>query len=112
MADVDLDKQFQNLKDNLRIDDSTDDEIKMLRDTAIDTLVGSIGGSRNDEFYKNNNRFNLAVQMLTDMYYRQKSATSTSKESITKYGVQTFILQLKPDYHFWKEAQDANSQNG
>lgn len=97
---------INNLKDNLRIDNATDSEISMLKDVAIDTLVSSIGGSKDDEFYKNNNRFNLAVQMLTDLYYREKSAISESKGQTVKYGVQTFILQLKPEYRIWKDAQD------
>lgn len=100
------DNLLNNLKDNLRIDNATDDEISMLRNVAIDTLVGSIGGTKNDDFYKDNNRFNLAVQMLTDLYYREKSAISESKGQTVKFGVQTFILQLKPEYRIWKDEQD------
>lgn len=102
MADDNIDQ----LMDNLRIDNTNSDEIKMYRDVAIDTMVSSIGGSKEDEFYQNNKRFDLAVQMLTDYYYKNKSATTSSKEKETYYGVQTFILQLKPEFKIWKEAQD------
>lgn len=102
MADDNIDQ----LMDNLRIDNTNSDEIKMYRDVAIDTMVSSIGGSKEDEFYQNNKRFDLAVQMLTDYYYKNKSATTSSKEKETYYGVQTFILQLKPEFKIWKETQD------
>lgn len=102
MADDNIDQ----LMDNLRIDNTDSDEIKMYRDVAIDTMVSSIGGSKEDEFYQNNKRFDLAVQMLTDYYYKNKSATTSSKEKETYYGVQTFILQLKPEFKIWKETQD------
>lgn len=102
MADDNIDQ----LMDNLRIDNTNSDEIKMYRDVAIDTMVSSIGGSKEDEFYQNNKRFDLAVQMLTDYYYKNKSATTSSKEKETYYGVQTFILQLKPEFEIWKETQD------
>lgn len=101
------------LIDNLRIDNADNSEISTYRDVAIDYMISAIGGTKEDEFYQNNSRFNLAVQMLTDYYYKNKSATTSSKEKETYYGVQTFILQLKPEYQFWKEAQDnGNSSNG
>ena len=102
MADDNIDQ----LMDTLRIDNTDNDEIKMYRDVAIDTMISSIGGSKEDEFYQNNKRFDLAVQMLTDYYYKNKSATTSSKEKETYYGVQTFILQLKPEFKIWKETQD------
>lgn len=102
MADDNIDQ----LMGNLRIDNTDNDEIKMYRDVAIDTMISSIGGSKEDEFYQNNKRFDLAVQMLTDYYYKNKSATTSSKEKETYYGVQTFILQLKPEFKIWKETQD------
>lgn len=102
MADDNIDQ----LMDNLRIDNTDNDEIKMYRDVAIDTMISSIGGSKEDEFYQNNKRFDLAVQMLIDYYYKNKSATTSSKEKETYYGVQTFILQLKPEFKIWKETQD------
>jgi len=91
---------------NLRIDNADNAEISVYKDVAIDMMVSSIGGFKEDEFYQDNPRFNLAVQMLTDYYYRNKSATVSSKEKETYYGVQTFILQLKPEYQLWKEAQN------
>ena len=101
------------LIDNLRIDNADSPEISTYRDVAIDYMVSAIGGNKEDKFYQDNSRFNLAVQMLTDYYYKNKSATISSKEKETYYGVQTFILQLKPEYQFWKEAQnDGDSSNG
>lgn len=101
------------LINNLRIDNAENDEISLYHDAAVDFMISAIGGSSSDEFYQGNKRFDLAVQMLTDLYYKNKSATSASNEKETYYGVQTFILQLKPEYQFWKEAQDnANSSNG
>jgi len=101
------------LIDNLRIDNADSSEIKIYRDAAIDYMVSAIGGSKDDDFYQENKRFDLAVQMLTDFYYKNKSATMSSKQSLTAFGVQTFILQLKPEYQFWKEAQvNVDSSNG
>lgn len=101
------------LINKLRLDNTDNSEIEFYRNVAIDFMVSAIGGSEDDEFYKDNKRFDLAVQMLTDYYYKNKSATTSNKEKETYYGVQTFILQLKPEYQFWKEAQDnGNSSNG
>lgn len=112
MADEKKD-DVDTLIDNLRIDNADNTEIQTYRDVAIDFMVSAIGGTKTDEFYQDNPRFNLAVQMLTDYYYKNKSATTSSKEKETYYGVQTFILQLKPEYQFWKEAQDnGDSSNG
>jgi len=110
---VEKQDNVDQLIDNLRIDNAENNEISMYRDVAIDFMISAIGGTKEDEFYQDNSRFNLAVQMLTDYYYKNKSATTSSKEKETYYGVQTFILQLKPEYQFWKEAQDSgNSSNG
>jgi len=112
MADEKKD-DVDTLINNLRIDNADSSEISTYRDVAIDYMVSAIGGTKDDEFYQGNSRFNLAVQMLIDYYYKNKSATTSSKEKETYYGVQTFILQLKPEYQFWKEAQDdGDSSNG
>lgn len=108
-----VEDDVDTLINNLRIDNADNSEVSTYRDVAIDTIVSSIGGTKDDDFYKKNPRFNLAVQMLTDYYYKNKSATTASKEKETYYGVQTFILQLKPEYQKWKEVQDdVDSSNG
>jgi len=106
MSDEVTKDNVDQLMDNLRIDNADNPEISMYRDVAIDYMVSAIGGTKEDKFYQDNKRFDLAVQMLTDHYYKNKSVASSSKEKETYYGVQTFILQLKPDYQFWKEAQE------
>lgn len=101
---------LDNLKEHMRVDNDFDDElIKSYQSTAISHLINSIGGKPDDEFYQNNDEFDLAVKMLTDQYYRERSATTNNNQKNVAYGVQSIILQLKPAYQLWRKQQDAIS---
>lgn len=93
---VDLDK----LKLSLRIDSTDDDQLlELLMAGASDYIKGSIG-NKVQGFYDNNSRFDIAVILLTDHYYKTRSATDETELKKVPFGVETLILQMKGDYYY------------
>ncbi|MFT8909601.1 MAG: head-tail connector protein [Lentilactobacillus diolivorans] len=109
-------ERFSKLKLALRIDTNLDDNLlKTYMNTAQDYLVGAIGPS--EEFYKDNSRFETAVYMLTDHFYRERAATTTASNiQQVPLGVQALILQMKPDYALIQQQKvgdiDGDHNNG
>lgn len=88
------------LKLALRIDTSDDDTLLTLfMNTASDYIKGAIG-NKVAGFYDNNNKFDTAVILLTDHYYKTRSATDEVDLKKIPYGVDTLILQMKGDYYY------------
>lgn len=103
MADVDI----SNIKQALRIDTDADDELlKALYLAASDYIKGAIGDEI-EGFYDNNPRFNLAVLMLTDHYYKTRSATSEKTLQEVPFGVTSLILALKGEYYVLQDNRAA-----
>lgn len=93
----------------MRIDNDVDNDlITSYQESAINYVVNAVGGSSDDDFYKENKEFNLAVRMLTDQYYRERTASTMNKATEVAYGVQSIILQLKPAYRNWRQEKSAN----
>lgn len=93
-----IDDMLENIKLSLRIDGDDDDTlIKLCAESSFAYLKNAIGPD--EDFYKNNSQVELAIVMLTDHYYRVRSATQDGKGAIEpSLGIQSLILQLKPSY--------------
>ena len=97
------------LKLALRIDTSDDDTLlTLLMNTASDYIKDSIG-NKIDGFYNNNNKFDTAVILLTDHFYKTRSATDETDLKKIPYGVDTLILQMKGDYYYELQQQTQSS---
>lgn len=96
----------------------TDDELELFMASAQNHLKSAIGTDC-DEFYDDDvlpSEFNLAVIMLVDHYNKTRSATSEKRLEQVPYGVNSIILQLKPQYRIFKQKlggdADGNLGNG
>lgn len=94
-----VDAGLEDLKSNLRIDTDDDDKLlKQLVKAAQKTLIGKIGPVVGD-FYKENEQFELATIMLTDHFFKTRSATVENTTSVVPpFGVDMIILDLKAEY--------------
>lgn len=97
-----------DIKNSLRIDHGEDDFIiELALNSAISYLKSAIGNEK-PTFYIGNPKFDLATLMMTDHYYKNRSATFASKfdgEIVeTDLGITSIILQLKADYLTFKES--------
>lgn len=102
---------LSEIKNSLRIDHTEDDFIvKLALKSAIDYLKTAIGNDK-PSFFNNNAKFDLATLMMTDHFYKNRSATFGSKfdgEIIeTSRGITSIILQLKADYSVFKEGDSS-----
>ena len=97
------------LKLSLRIDTSDDDQLLgILMAGASDYIKGAIG-DKVPGFYDNNSRFDLALMILTDHYYKTRSATDEIDLKEIPFGVKTLILQLKGDYYYALQQSSTDS---
>ncbi|MEG0285041.1 MAG: head-tail connector protein [Vagococcus sp.] len=99
-----IDDMLENIKLSLRIDGDDDDAlIKLCAESSFAYLKNAIGPD--EDFYKDNSQVQLAIIMLTDHYYRVRSATQDGKGAVEPdLGTKQIILQLKPAYsQFIKE---------
>lgn len=79
----------------LRIDTSDDDLLlTIFMDTASDYVKGAVG-NKVPGFYDSNSKFDTAVILLTDHYYKTRSATNETDLKKVPFGVTTLILQMK-----------------
>ncbi|AAK79854.1 putative phage protein (predicted DNA packaging) [Clostridium acetobutylicum] len=100
---------LDQLKLSLRIDTSDDDTLLTLfMQTASDYIKGSIGNGVTG-FYDSNPRFDTALILLTDHYYKTRSATDETDLKKVPFGVTTLILQLKGDYLYALQQSSQNS---
>ncbi|EUJ29611.1 head-tail connector protein [Listeria cornellensis] len=97
--DPNSEEDFEYLKSSLRIDSEDDDLLlKRLVGASQRTLIGQIGPDDNI-FYDENEQFDLATIMLTDHFYKTRSATIENVTSIVPpFGVNMIILDLKASY--------------
>lgn len=103
------------IKTSLRIDDEVDDEvITRLLAAAEATIINAIGPD--NDFYKQEqveSLYETAVTMLVDHYNRFRGAVTSQNIKEIPYGVNTFILQLKPAYRAYEQKKgglsDGNS---
>lgn len=103
---------LEEIKIALKIDTDDDDlEVKRACFAAIGYIKGAIGKDK-PSFYNQTNEINellnLAVIMLTDHYYKARSATVESTNlsgTLREYdlGFSSIILQLKSEYLVFKE---------
>ncbi len=98
---VDLNK----LKLSIRIDSDDDDSILEIFMTSASDYITSAIGDKVEKFYDNNSRFDTAVILLTDHYYKTRSATNEADLKKVPYGVDTLILQMKGDYYYELQKQ-------
>lgn len=103
-------KDLEVIKNSLRIDHTEDDFIvKLALNSAIDYLKTAIGDGK-PSFFVDNSKFDLATLMMTDHFYKNRSATFGTKfdgEIIeTDRGITSIILQLKADYSYFKEVNE------
>ncbi|ABQ23663.1 head-tail connector protein [Clostridium kluyveri] len=100
---------LNELKLALRIDTSDDDPLlNIFMGTASDYVKGAIG-DRIPDFYDNNFKFDTAVILLTDHYYKTRSATDETDLKKVPFGVTTLILQMKGDYLYALQQSSADS---
>lgn len=101
---------LDQLKLSLRIDATDDDTLlKLFMDTASDYIKGAVGNSVTG-FYDSNSRFDTAVILLTDHYYKTRSATDETELKKVPFGVTTLILQLKGDYLYALQQSSKDSK--
>lgn len=104
-----IEENKDDIKNSLRIDHAEDDFIiELALNSAIDYLKSAIGNGK-PTFFSDNAKFDLATLMLTDHYYKNRSATFGTKfdgEIIeTDLGMTSIMLQLKADYLTFKESE-------
>jgi uncharacterized phage protein (predicted DNA packaging) len=107
--------QLNDFKTALRIDTDADDGLlEIFMKSASDYMKGAVGDKVRG-FYDENSRFDTAVIMLADHYYKYRSAVSdaSNKQQVVEipFGVTTLILQLKGSYACQLREQE-NSTNG
>lgn len=94
----------EQIKTSLRIDDEVDDEVLLrLLNTAKATVVNAIGPD--NEFYQQEQikpLYETAITMLVDHYNRFRGTVTSQSVKEIPYGVNTFILQLKPAYRVFE----------
>lgn len=103
------DSELLNLvKTNLRIlADDEDTLLKTMMNSAQKLVKNSVGPD--DEFYKDNDEFKMAVLQLTANYYLNRSATTDVNLYQTEFGYQDLILGLKADYYLWEGKLDGQT---
>ncbi len=100
---------LNELKLALRIDTSDDDLLlTIFMDTASDYVKGAVG-NKVPGFYDSNPKFDTAVILLTDHYYKTRSATNETDLKKVPFGVTTLILQMKGDYLYALQQSIADS---
>lgn len=94
-----------DIKNALRIDiDGDDTLLTMFMNGAVQDIKTSIGDENDgmDSFWAENPLFDTAVIMLTDAYYKNRSATTdaSNRQQVVEYplGVTSMILKLKGSY--------------
>jgi uncharacterized phage protein (predicted DNA packaging) len=104
--------QLSDIKTALRIDTDADDTMLATFMTAAQDYVKSAVGNDVVGFYDDNSRFDTVVIMLTDHYYKYRTAVSDASNKMQvveiPFGVSSIILQLKGDY-LWTLQQQASS---
>ncbi|MCH4175893.1 MAG: head-tail connector protein [Streptococcaceae bacterium] len=106
---LDPNKDLEEIKTALKIDDDDDVEAKRASLAAVSYVKGAIGNDK-PSFYtqKDTELLNLAIIMLADHYYKARSATiesNTMSGTLREYdlGFTSIILQLKGKYLLFKE---------
>lgn len=90
------------LKSSLRIAGDEDDEmLKLMIDASIDDVKSMVG--TNDEFFKENKSFKLAVLQQSTNNFLNRASSSDVDLFDTKYGMQSAVLHLKAQYQIWED---------
>lgn len=106
--------ELEDIKLALRIDTDDDDSLlNTFMTAAQDYVKGTVGKEEAVEgFYDENPRFDTVVIMLTDHYYKYRTAVSDASNKLQvveiPFGVKSLILQLKGSYA-WQLQTLANS---
>ncbi|MED1205843.1 head-tail connector protein [Heyndrickxia acidicola] len=106
--------QLNDIKTALRINTSVDDFMLLtFMQAASDYVKGAVGSEDNlPGFYDENPRFDTVVIMLTDHYYKYRTAVTDASNKMQvveiPFGVKSLILQLKGSYA-WQLQTQANS---
>ncbi|MFZ2966805.1 MAG: head-tail connector protein [Leuconostoc falkenbergense] len=94
------------LKSSLRIAGDEDDEmLKLIIDASIDNVQSMVG--TNDEFFKENKSFKLAVLQQSTNNFLNRASSSDVDLFDTKYGMQSAVLHLKAQYQIWEAKNGA-----
>lgn len=99
-----------SLKNRLAIDsDVFDNLLETAMRAAEMKIKGAVG--TDEDFYNDNDLYELGVIMLTDHYFKNRSATTTKSMVETPLGVTDLILQLKAKYSVFEERKDDSNGN-
>lgn len=104
---------LDDIKTALRIDTDADDNMLYIFMTAAQDYVTSAVGNDVVGYYDANSRFDTVVIMLTDHYYKYRSAVTDASNKMQvveiPLGVSSIILQLKGDYLWKLQEQDSST---
>lgn len=96
---------LSDIKNALRIDIDSDDALLTgFMNGAIQDIKTSVGDDNDgmEDFWSDNPLFDTAVIMLTDAYYKNRSATTdaSNRQQVVEYplGVTSMIHKLKATY--------------
>lgn len=116
---LDVKSDLEEIKIALKIDTDDDDiEVKRSAMAARAYIKGAIGNDK-PSFYLQDNEtielINLSIIMLTDHYYKSRSATVeslTANGTLREYdlGFTSIILQLKGKYALFEESETNGSK--
>lgn len=103
--------ELTDLKNKLAIDSDVFNSMWQLSLDAAEAMIQGAVGAQKPEFYKGNKLYEMAVVMLTDHFFKNRSATTTGNIKETPLGVQSIILQLKPAYRLFKGGGDSDADS-
>ena len=103
----------ENIKKWIKVDGgyTDDDELieKMLKPQAERYVRGVISNHKDEEFYKNNDNYNLLVLNIISHHHESRSTTSQFIKHSVPESSRSLLQRLRGEYAIWK-SENSNTE--